>query len=69
MIYQAMFDEMDEGTAIFKVTSDPPSDDQSRFLTNDGLPSDFYLKKVGAWTKVLRERHPETPKQTNRSNF
>ncbi|MBR0192402.1 MAG: xylosidase/arabinosidase [Thermoguttaceae bacterium] len=66
MIYQAMFDEMDEGTAIFKVTSDPPSDDQSRFLTNDGLPSDFYLKKVGAWTKVLREHRPEPQKQTNR---
>ncbi|MDO4575482.1 MAG: rhamnogalacturonan lyase [Planctomycetia bacterium] len=26
------------------------------FLTNDGLPSDFYLRRVGHWTKILREK-------------
>jgi len=55
MIYQAMFDEIDEGTAIFKVTNDAPIG-ESEFVTYDGLPSDFYLKMVGSWTKVLREK-------------
>ena len=37
MIYQAMFDEMDEGTAIFKCTNDPPVG-ESKFLTPTGRP-------------------------------
>lgn len=56
MIYQAMFDELDEGTAIFKCTPTPPSG-ESRFLTNDGLPSDFYLELVGKWTQILKNRN------------
>jgi hypothetical protein len=50
MIYVAMFDEIDEGTAIFKVTNDPPMG-KSRFVTYDGDPSDLYMRlagKVGA---------------------
>ena len=53
MIYQAMFDEMDEGTAIFKCTNDPPIG-ASRFLTFEGLPSDHYLWLVGMGGKLLR---------------
>lgn len=53
MIYQAMFDEMDEGTAIFKCTDDPPVGD-SRFLTLEGLPSDHYLWLTGMGGKLLR---------------
>jgi hypothetical protein len=53
MIYQAMFDEVDEGTAIYKCTNDVPVG-ESKFLTYEGLPSDFYLKLVGAGTKMLR---------------
>ncbi|HEV3115735.1 MAG TPA: glycoside hydrolase family 71/99-like protein, partial [Gemmataceae bacterium] len=53
MIYQAMFDEMDEGTAVFKCTSDPPAGD-SRFVTFEGLPSDHYLWLVGMGGKLLR---------------
>ncbi len=53
MIYQAMFDEMDEGTAIFKVTSDPPVGD-SKFVTLEGLPSDHYLWLTGQGGKLLR---------------
>lgn len=50
--YIAMFDEVDEGTAIFKVSNTPPS--PGRFVTYDGLPSDWYLRLAGAGTKLLR---------------
>jgi len=54
MLYVAMFDEMDEGTAIFKCSNEVPVGQTSKFVTYDGLPSDFYLKLVGAGTKMLR---------------
>ncbi|MFO0928015.1 MAG: glycoside hydrolase family 71/99-like protein [Gemmataceae bacterium] len=57
MIYQAMFDEMDEGTAIFKCTDDPPVG-ASQFLTLDGLPSDHYLWLTGMGGKLLRGEIP-----------
>jgi hypothetical protein len=53
MLYQAMFDELDEGTAIFKCTNDPPVG-QSRFLDLEGLPSDHYLWLTGTGGKLLR---------------
>ncbi len=40
-----MFDEVDEGTAIFKVTSEPPT--QAHFVGYEGLPSDWYLRLTG----------------------
>ncbi|MEW6305805.1 MAG: glycoside hydrolase family 71/99-like protein [Verrucomicrobiota bacterium] len=58
MIYVAMFDEVDEGTAIFKCTNDPPAGDGVKFLTYDGLPSDFYLRLTGAGAKLLRGEIP-----------
>lgn len=62
MIYVAMFDEVDEGTAIFKCTNDVPPDGESKFITYDGLPSDFYLKLTGAGAKMLRgELPPDAP--------
>jgi hypothetical protein len=54
MLYVAMFDEVDEGTAIFKCTNDVPVGDGVRFLTYEGLSSDFYLKLVGYAGKLLR---------------
>jgi hypothetical protein len=52
-VYVAMFDEMDEGTAIFKCTNDPPVG-ESKFLTYEGLPSDHYLWLAGMGGKLIR---------------
>jgi len=58
MLYIAMFDEVDEGTAIFKCTNHPPANGESKFLTLDGLPSDFYLRLAGEAGKLLRDEIP-----------
>ncbi|MCM2370967.1 glycoside hydrolase family 71/99-like protein [Aporhodopirellula aestuarii] len=58
MIYVAMFDEVDEGTAIFKCTNEPPVGEGVRFLTYEGLPSDHYLKLVGKAGLILRNEVP-----------
>ena len=54
MVYVAMFDEVDEGTAIFKCVNDVPAGQKSKFVTFEGLPNDYYLKMVGAGTKLIR---------------
>jgi hypothetical protein len=56
----AMFDEVDEGTAIFKVSNAPPR--QAHFLTYDGLPSDWYLRLTGEGARMLRKERPITDK-------
>ncbi len=50
------FCEVDEGTAVFKVTSLPPA--QGHFLGFEGLPSDWYLRLVGEAAKRLHEKQP-----------
>jgi hypothetical protein len=52
MAYVAMFDEVDEATAIFKVSDSPPK--QAHFQTYDGRPSDWYLRLTGEGTKLIR---------------
>lgn len=52
--YVAMFDEADEGTAIFKVSNDPPVGEGFKFLKNDGLPPDHFLKLTGRGGRLLR---------------
>jgi hypothetical protein len=52
MAYVAMFDEVNEGTAIFKVSNAPPK--PGRFVTYDGLPPDWYMRLTGEGTKLIR---------------
>jgi hypothetical protein len=52
-LYIAMFDELDEGTAVFKVTQDPPVG-ASPFVSEPGLPSDHYLWISGEIGRMLR---------------
>jgi hypothetical protein len=62
MLYIAMFDEVDEGTAIFKCTNNPPTNGGSKFVTFNGLPSDFYLRLAGQAGKLLRDEISITEK-------
>ena len=62
MIYVAMFDEVDEATAIFKCTNDVPSAGETQFVTYEGLPADFYLRLTGAGGKLLRGEIPISDK-------
>jgi len=65
-VYVAMFDEYDEGTAITKAAADyfdVPTNQYFQTLSIDGvyLSSDFYLRLVGAATKVLKGTMAITP--------
>ncbi|MBI1335385.1 MAG: xylosidase/arabinosidase [Phycisphaera sp.] len=60
MIYQAMFDEIDEGTAICKVDNDPPIG-ASPFLTYKPQPEDHYMWLVGRAQQVLQNKAKLTP--------
>jgi glycoprotein endo-alpha-1,2-mannosidase len=64
MVYQAMFDELDEATAIFKCTDDPPVG-ASQFVNYEALPSDFYLKMVGRASRMMRGQAPVTDKTSD----
>jgi len=56
-----MFDEVDEGTAIFKCTNQPPV---GRFCTYEGYPSDHYLTLAGLAGRYLRGEHVAFPNVT-----
>jgi hypothetical protein len=63
MLYTAMFDEVDEATAMFKVApSAAEVPEQGSFLTLDAdgqaLPSDWYLRLGGAASQMLRGEIP-----------
>lgn len=56
--YLAMFDELDEGTAIFKCADRVPLG-RSKFISMEGLPSDYYLQLSKDGTNLLRKNmHP-----------
>lgn len=52
MMFVAMFDEVDESTAIFKVSPNHPVTDH--WVDYEGYPTDWYLKIVGEASKMLR---------------
>ena len=58
MLYVAMFDEVNEGTAIFKCTDQPPVSKMAKFIDMDGKPSDHYLWLAGEAGKMLRKEKP-----------
>lgn len=56
-IYIAMFDEIDEGTAIFKCANEVPAG-ESPFLSYEGVEPDRYLWLAGMAAKMLRGEIP-----------
>jgi len=57
-----MFDEVDEGTAMFKAAStlqDTPAEGQFLYLSVDGVavPDDFYLSLAGNFTAQWRPQY------------
>ena len=58
MAFVAMFDEVDEGTAIFKVSNTPPT--QAYFVTYEGKPADWYLRLTAEGTKIIAGERPNT---------
>jgi hypothetical protein len=66
MLYVAMFDEIDEATAIFKIANDPPQTTQTKFVGNEGMPSDHYLFLTGKAAQMLRNEIPLTAEMPTR---
>ncbi|HEX8609535.1 MAG TPA: xylosidase, partial [Pedobacter sp.] len=58
MLYVAMFDEVDEGTAIFKISKTPPLGASTFVTVEDDIPSDYYLYLTGYAGKMLRKQVP-----------
>ncbi|MCE9629650.1 MAG: xylosidase/arabinosidase [Planctomycetia bacterium] len=57
-LYVAMFDEVDEATAIFKCVDPPAGPLAKQFVGLEGMPGDFYLRLAGEAGKVLRGERP-----------
>lgn len=67
MVYNAMFDEVDEATAMYKIAAtknDQPVGIDLISMDEDGyaLPNDWYLQLAGAASKMLRGEIPLTAK-------
>ena len=65
MLYNAMFDEVDEATAMYKIAasaSDAPAGLQVINMDTDGecLPNDWYLRLAGEANKMLKGEIPLT---------
>jgi len=59
-LFLAMFDEVDEATAFFKVSPEPPT--QAHFVGTDGMPSDWWLQLVREARRIYRTGE-EFPKE------
>lgn len=55
-VFVGMFDEVDEGTAIFKVTDQVPVG--VHCVNYEGLPSDYYLRLTGSASQMIRKETP-----------
>ncbi|HMC87179.1 MAG TPA: hypothetical protein VKI61_16760, partial [Chitinophagaceae bacterium] len=55
MIYVAMFDEIDEGTAIFKTSKNPPVGSSKFENFEADIPGDYYLFLTGMASKMLKK--------------
>ncbi|GHT77070.1 hypothetical protein AGMMS50262_17170 [Bacteroidia bacterium] len=60
MLYVAMFDEVNEGTAIFKVSDNPPVSNVAKFVQLDGESTDHYLWLTGQASRILKKQQPLT---------
>ena len=70
MLYIAMFDEVDEGTAIFKTLhqKDVPLNGTGSFVgIEDNLPNDHYLWLTGQASKYLKTKTSVPVKQPKRN--
>jgi hypothetical protein len=55
-VFVGMFDEVNEGTAIYKVANQVPLGQY--FVTNEGLPTDWYLRLTAAAAAMIRGDAP-----------
>lgn len=55
-VFVGMFDEVNEGTAIYKVANEVPVG--KYFVTYEGMPTDWYLRLTGAATRMMRGEIP-----------
>jgi hypothetical protein len=60
MLYLAMFDEIDEGTALFKCATETPVGESYFFPLDADLGSDYYLYLTGQAAKMLRKEIPSS---------
>lgn len=67
MIYIAMFDEMDEGTAIFKTSNVLPVG-SFKLINNKGLPGDHYLWLTSKANEILKKNLPVSETIPQRNN-
>ncbi len=68
MIYVAMFDEIDEATAIFKCSHNVPVGDSKFVSIEPELGTDHYLWLTGQAKLMLNKELPFTLKQPDRNN-
>ncbi|HEV7923790.1 MAG TPA: glycoside hydrolase family 71/99-like protein [Verrucomicrobiae bacterium] len=59
-VFVGMFDEVNEGTAIYKVANQTPVG--QNFVTLESLPTDWYLRLTGMATRMIRNEIPLSPK-------